>query len=164
MENTASAIAHVNIRRATLKDFDDLLFIEEQAHIYPWPESTLHWCLEQQHLRCFVLETGKEIIGFAIYECVLDEASLLNIAIHPEQQGHGSGRHLLQESLLQLDKNLMRVYLEVRVSNLAALSLYFSEGFVEIGQRRNYYPATTGREDARVLQLDLFAYRKSNKR
>lgn len=149
----------MNIRLARLKDFDDLLFIEEQAHIYPWPESTLHWCLEQPHLRCFILQHEQTIIGFAIYECVLDEATLLNIAINPDIQGKGLGRQLLRDSLQEIDGNIVRIFLEVRVSNEPALHLYESEGFSEIGQRRNYYPTLSGREDARVFELDLNAYR-----
>jgi ribosomal-protein-alanine N-acetyltransferase len=151
--------SHLNIRIARLKDFNELLFIEEQAHIYPWPESTLQWCLEQPHLRCFVLQNQAEIIGFAIYECVLDEATLLNIAINPDFQGQGSGRNLLRKTLHELDATIAKIFLEVRISNEAALRLYQSEGFVEIGQRRNYYPTTTGREDARVFELDLATYR-----
>lgn len=152
----------MNIRPARLKDFDELLFIEEQAHIYPWPESTLHWCLEQPHLRCFVLQQQPDIVGFAIYECVLDEATLLNIAINPEFQGKGYGRLLLRQSLLALDATIARMFLEVRISNETALRLYQSEGFVEIGQRRNYYPTANGREDARVFELNLGAYRLRN--
>ncbi len=148
----------MKLRSATLKDYDDLLFIEEQAHLYPWPASTLYWCLEQAHLRSFVLEQAREIIGFAIYECVLDEATLLNIAIIPTAQGHGHGRRLLRDSLLALDSSIVRVFLEVRVSNEPALQLYAAEGFVEIGRRKNYYPALAGREDARVFELDLAAY------
>ncbi len=152
----------MNIRLARLKDFDELLFIEEQAHIYPWPESTLQWCLEQPHLRCFVLQQNMTIIGFAVYECVLDEATLLNIAINPDMQGHGCGRKLLRQSLREVDATIARIFLEVRISNEAALRLYQSEGFIEVGQRRNYYPTADGREDARVFELDLDAYRLAN--
>lgn len=141
-----------------MKDFDDLLFIEEQAHIYPWPESTLHWCLDQKHLRCMALELHRDILGFTIYECVVDECTLLNIAVNPAAQGHGYGRQLLRESLQMLDQNIVRVFLEVRVSNEPALQLYQSEGFIEIGQRKNYYPSINGREDARVFELDLRQY------
>ena len=37
--------------------------------------------------------------------------------------------------------------LEVRPSNVAAVDLYRSLGFNEVGIRRNYYPADDGRED-----------------
>jgi ribosomal-protein-alanine N-acetyltransferase len=161
MARAAGTGSRLNIRPASLKDFDDLLFIEEQAHIYPWPESTLHWCLDQPNLRCFILQKNRETIGFAIYECVLDEANLLNIAINPAHHGQGHGRTLLKQSLHKLDDKIVRIILEVRVSNSAALTLYTSEGFTEIGHRKNYYPSYTGREDARVFALDLAAYRQS---
>jgi ribosomal-protein-alanine N-acetyltransferase len=47
------------------------------------------------------------------------------------------------------------LFLEVRPSNHVAGNLYETLGFNEIGIRRNYYPADTGHEDARVLVLDL---------
>ena len=161
MARTADNGPLLNIRPTRLKDFQELLFIEEQAHIYPWPESTLKWCLEQPHLRCSVLENGKIISGFTIYECVLDEATLLNIAINPECQGKGLGRALLRESLVALDANITKVFLEVRVSNESALQLYRSEGFSQIGERRNYYPTANGREDAFVFELNLDTYRQT---
>lgn len=150
----------MGIRTATLKDFDELLFIEEQAHNYPWPESTLHWCLEQAHIRCFLLEENRDILGFAIYECVLDEASLLNIAVNPLYQGQGLGKKILQNTLLQLEACINKVFLEVRISNAPALHIYQRTGFIEVGQRRNYYPSETGREDARIFNLDLAQYRQ----
>jgi [ribosomal protein S18]-alanine N-acetyltransferase len=45
--------------------------------------------------------------------------------------------------------------LEVRPSNSAAIQLYHSVGFNEIGVRKNYYPAPQGREDALMLALHL---------
>jgi ribosomal-protein-alanine N-acetyltransferase len=47
------------------------------------------------------------------------------------------------------------LFLEVRRTNTVARALYRSFGFEEIGIRRDYYPAARGREDARVLALDL---------
>jgi len=47
------------------------------------------------------------------------------------------------------------VFLEVRPSNAAAIALYHSEGFNEIGRRPRYYPAVIGREDALVMAMEL---------
>jgi ribosomal-protein-alanine N-acetyltransferase len=47
------------------------------------------------------------------------------------------------------------VFLEVRPSNLAAVQLYQTLGFNEIGVRRGYYPTPRGHEDAQVMALDL---------
>jgi len=43
----------------------------------------------------------------------------------------------------------------VRPSNAAAMSLYESVGFNEIGRRPGYYPASNGREDALVMAMEL---------
>jgi ribosomal-protein-alanine N-acetyltransferase len=45
--------------------------------------------------------------------------------------------------------------LEARPSNAAALRLYTSEGFHEVGTRKAYYPAKWGREDAIILAKAL---------
>ncbi len=50
---------------------------------------------------------------------------------------------------------MTRMLLEVRVSNVAACAFYQHTGFVEIGRRRGYYPADTGREDAIVMARNL---------
>jgi len=48
------------------------------------------------------------------------------------------------------------IFLEVRISNYHAMRLYDSCGFVEVGQRRDYYPAANGkREDALMMALPL---------
>lgn len=149
----------MKFRPATLKDFDDMLYIEEQAHIYPWPESTLLWCLEQGHILCYAFEHERETVGFAIYEQVADEASLLNIAVRPDHQGHGFGRKILAASLEALPSHVASVFLEVRISNEPAILLYESVGFEQIGKRKNYYPHISGREHALVYRLDLGQWR-----
>jgi ribosomal-protein-alanine N-acetyltransferase len=47
------------------------------------------------------------------------------------------------------------VFLEVRPSNAAARRLYADNGFNEVGLRRNYYPASKGREDALIMARSL---------
>jgi ribosomal-protein-alanine N-acetyltransferase len=53
------------------------------------------------------------------------------------------------------ERGAKNVFLEVRPSNAPALALYEAFGFNRIGQRRGYYPAHVGREDALVLALAL---------
>lgn len=152
------------LRAATLKDLNELLFIEEQAHHYPWSKATLQWCIEQHHIHCFVLYENhklknRELIGFAVYEYVIDEATLLNIAIHPFMQGKGFGKQLLQQSLLLIDHDIKKIFLEVRISNTAAQQLYKNTGFTAFGIRKNYYPTATGKEDAQLFTLEMGQYR-----
>jgi ribosomal protein S18 acetylase RimI-like enzyme len=49
------------------------------------------------------------------------------------------------------------LYLEVRPSNQPARRMYERFGFRQLGLRRDYYPAMTGREDALFLGLNLLA-------
>jgi [ribosomal protein S18]-alanine N-acetyltransferase len=52
-------------------------------------------------------------------------------------------------------QELRKIFLEVRVSNAAAIALYRASGFVEIGRRRGYYQNTNGREDALLMACEL---------
>ena len=102
--------------------------------------------------RALVLETDDGIGGFSLFSQVLDEATLLAIAIHPEQQGRGLGRHLLEGVLAKMRGNgAARCLLEVRQSNAPARALYTGNGFAVEGVRRNYYPVPDGREDALLM-------------
>ena len=159
MAHPASIGADLSIRKANIKDLSELLFIEEQAHHYPWSESTLRWCIEQPHIHCFILHETRELIGFAIYECVIDEATLLNIAVHPFMQGNGFGKQLLQQSLLLLDNSMQKIFLEVRASNVVAQQLYQTIGFTAFGSLKNYYPTADGKEDEQLFMLDINQYR-----
>jgi ribosomal-protein-alanine N-acetyltransferase len=87
---------------------------------------------------------------------VLDEVHLLNISILSGRQGCGRGGRFLQHLVESgRDKGGARMFLEVRPSNLPALGLYRRSGFIEIGRRKDYYPAHEGREDAIVMAREL---------
>ena len=71
-------------------------------------------------------------------------------------QGQGLGRKLLDFLLKDTREQQAEVmFLEVRVSNIRAIELYEQNGFAEVGQRKGYYPAEGGREDAIVMAQDL---------
>ena len=53
------------------------------------------------------------------------------------------------------DSDVIKIFLEVRPSNSAAISLYEKKGFFKIAYRPNYYRNIQGREDAEVLCLSL---------
>jgi ribosomal-protein-alanine N-acetyltransferase len=84
------------------------------------------------------------------------EAHLLNLGIAHDWQSQGLGRKFLRHliEVARVDRADM-MFLEVRPSNAKAIQLYLSEGFNEIGMRRNYYPAASGREDAILMGLSL---------
>ena len=137
-------------------DFDRLFEIEQQAHIIPWSKGTLWNNQGERYLNLKLLEQGK-IVGFAICNVVLDEATLFNIAVDPAEQGKGYGKALLQGLITELSqKDVITLWLEVRESNIKAQQLYTQLGFNEVTVRKHYYPLPDGKkENAIVMALYL---------
>ncbi len=138
------------------KDIEQILHIEKKAHLVPWTLSNLKNCQGDQYVN-LLLRQNTQLVGFAICQRVLDEATLLNIAIDPLQQQQGYGKFLLNELIKKLQQQkIATLWLEVRVSNEKAIKLYERLNFKRKGQRKDYYPTQTKlREDAWVMARDL---------
>ena len=136
-------------------DIEAVSAIENRAYVFPWTPGIFRDCLRAGH-HCWVLEAGSTLLGYGVLSAAAGEAHILNICIAPEYQGRGHGRRLLRR-LVDLARwhQAQQVFLEVRPSNPRAIQLYRDEGFNEIGQRPNYYPAEKGREDAIVIAMEL---------
>jgi len=142
------------IRKMSPEDLLPIVAIERQATPSPWSAVQFEQSLEQH--RCLVMvadNSSESILGYAIVSALLDQAEVLNICINSDYQGRGYGSQLLTDLLKQLPDAIEVVYLEVRVSNFRAIHLYQNHGFVEVGQRRDYYPTEFGREDAILMNL-----------
>ncbi|PHM55470.1 ribosomal-protein-S18-alanine acetyltransferase [Xenorhabdus hominickii] len=124
--------------------------------MFPWSEKTFYSNQGERYLN-YKITLNDQIIGFAITQYVMDEATLFNIAIHPDHQSRGYGRALLDHLINILpEKQINTLWLEVRRSNQSAIRLYEDLGFNEVFIRKNYYPTTTGKEDAIIMALPLF--------
>ena len=152
--NSAALIMSI-ISQIEASDFDRLYEIEQQTHLVPWSRGTLKNNQGERYLNLKLIENN-QIIGFAICQTVLDEATLFNIAILPSYQGNGFGKLLLNELIIQLkEKGVQTLWLEVRESNPARF-LYEKIGFNEVDIRKNYYPKPSGgREHAVVMACYL---------
>ena len=143
------------IEPGTIDDLGVLHTLERRAHISPWSRAMLRDSLSSNHL-CWKLSIDNQICAYLITMKALDELELLNIVVAPAKQGLGLGEHLMQHlNLFATENNFMRIFLEVRASNFAAIHLYKKSGFKQVGLRRNYYPALRGGEDALVMRLIL---------
>lgn len=137
-------------------DLDQVLWVEGAAYAFPWSEKHFRDCLNAGYC-CWVAECRDQLVGHAVMSTGGGECEILNICVHPGMQGRRIGRRLLRR-LLSLGRrhNADTAFLEVRPSNMAAVALYLSEGFCEVGQRRGYYPTDRGREDAVIMAKTLF--------
>ncbi|MEO7623666.1 MAG: ribosomal protein S18-alanine N-acetyltransferase [Gallionella sp.] len=143
------------MRAMTLADVDRVLHIEQTVQTYPWTCGNFTDALNHGY-ECRVYEQDEEIRAYGVLMQVLDEAELLNIAVAAGQQRKGLGRLMLREILhTARQKNTRRVFLEVRPSNIAAIALYRSSGFGEIGVRHGYYLNANGGEDAITMACEL---------
>ena len=126
--------------------------IHVQAQFSPWKLSTFADCFTPPYYGLFALDEN-ELVGYAIVLEVLDEATLMDIAVVQHCRGRGVGKALLQPVLDKAKARSMReVWLEVRESNLAAIHLYETHGFEHIELRKNYYPTENGKENAAIMK------------
>jgi ribosomal-protein-alanine N-acetyltransferase len=146
----------MKIREMTLVDIDTVMPIENAAHTHPWSRNLIEKSVAGKH-ECWVLECEGLIVGHGIISAAGGQADLLTIAIDPAQQGKGLGRQLLEHIELRAEAlGADTLFLEVRESNTAAIKLYETAGFNELGRRNNYYPAANGgKEDALKMALPL---------
>lgn len=98
-------------------------------------------------------ENSGGIAGYAgaIFAC--DEADIALVAVKPENRRKGIARAMLKKLFEELiARGINKIYLEVRISNTNARSLYDSLGFLPVGIRKNYYENA---EDAIVMVKDF---------
>lgn len=116
----------------------------------PWSLDSLKKELENKYAKYIVLKLGSSVVGFGGMWIIFDEAHITNIAVHPNYRANGLG-DILVENLLHIckEKGLVGITLEVRRSNVIAISLYEKHGFIVEGIRKNYY--ADNKEDALVM-------------
>lgn len=120
----------------------------------PWSERMLLDELENPLSLWLAALDGGTLAGYIGSQSVQGEADVMNLAVSPAYRRRGVGRALLRELAGALrTKGVTALLLEVRPSNEAAASLYRSEGFVQVGRRKNYY--FHPREDALILRKEL---------
>lgn len=146
---------NVSFREMHIDDLDAVIQIETVNFPFPWTVGNFKDSINSGHI-CLVLEIDELMIGYAILMMVLDEAHLLNISVSADWKGKGWGRHLLNHMMqISREQGGLNMFLEVRPSNVSAITLYESIGFNEMGVRPGYYPAHNGRENAVLMGVAL---------
>jgi ribosomal-protein-alanine N-acetyltransferase len=137
-----------------LEDLEVVLTIEQSSFPTPWSRNMFIEEMENQNSRLVAFKIDGSIVGYVCFWAVLDEAHLLNIAVHPSRRHQGLGRLIMAEiENLCIKEELKRIILEVARRNTVARELYRKCGFHSIGFRKNYYTVT--KDDALIMEKYL---------
>ena len=147
--------ASARVRVLTAADLPRILPMENTAYDFPWSEAIFRDCFAANYTG-LAIEFEGTLLGYGVLSVAAGEAHVLNVVISSAQRGLGLGKKLVRRLIDQARwHRVERVFLEVRASNAVARSLYIGLGFLEIGERKAYYPGRQTREDAVVMSLQL---------
>lgn len=136
------------------KDANELFKLDCECFSIPWSEDTFYNEAKNEMAYYVTARINGKIIGYLGYWRVVDEAQITNIAVKKEYRRCGIGEKLLFIGIENAKKDsLSSMTLEVRESNIAAISLYSKNGFCMVGERKGYYHQPL--ENAVLMKLDL---------
>ncbi|MCP4430309.1 MAG: ribosomal protein S18-alanine N-acetyltransferase [Gammaproteobacteria bacterium] len=148
-------VIKLSYRRMEIDDIDTVMQVETKVYTYPWTERIFKDCIRVGY-DCWLALDDDYIVAHAVISVAAGESHILNISVAENYQGHGIGKQFI-EFLVDIARNkkASMILLEVRQSNMAAISCYHATGFNEIGCRKDYYPAENGREDALLFAREI---------
>jgi ribosomal-protein-alanine N-acetyltransferase len=144
-----------------IRAFDAAADAAEAAEILREAREAASWSAEALRetallpgICAFVSERAGSVSGIVVGRQVLDEAEILNLAVRQAARRQGEGRALVRQALRRFaERQVSRVFLEVRESNTGAIAFYRGLGFQAVGVRKDYYRDPS--EAAGVMELWL---------
>ena len=127
--------------------------LEKVCFADPWSVTSIETELTSRLSLWLVAMEGDTVVGYVGSQTVIDESDVMNIAVHPDYRRRGIAEALvgaLEKALRQRGSRALT--LEVRDSNVPAITLYDKLGFTQVGLRKNYY--RNPKEDARILRKE----------
>jgi len=119
--------------------------IEKECFSAPWSEESFK---SAENTRFYLYFEDQKVVGYVGIYSVLDEGYITNIAVLKNYRKKGIATKLLKE-LTEKENNLSFISLEVRASNIAAISLYEKFEFKQEGIRKAFY--SNPKEDGLIL-------------
>lgn len=142
------------IREMTIQDVARAAEIEKECFSIPWSEKSFEDSLSREDTLFLVCEEDAQVAGYIGMYLSFDEGSITNVAVSPSFRKKGCGEALVKTAKEQAkEKQIESIFLEVRVSNAPAISLYKKLGFEELGIRKNFYEHPI--EDAIIMKVGI---------
>jgi ribosomal-protein-alanine N-acetyltransferase len=146
----------IEIKPMSLDDLTEVIRIERASFPSPWSEEMFRReLMKNKDFSIFIsAKLNDRLVGYGGIWIIIDEAHVVNLAVHPSYRRKGIGRLILL-ALLEIAqrKGMKRLTLEVRRSNVNAIRFYKRFGFQQRGIRKDYY-GSPQKEDAIIMWLD----------
>ena len=127
--------------------------LEIMCFSMPWSEKSIASELTNPLSFWLVAVEGDKVAGYVGSQSVMGESDMMNVAVHPDFRRQGVAEKLVLELVAALaGEGNHCLTLEVRASNVSAISLYEKLGFAQVGLRKNYY--RNPKEDALILRKE----------
>lgn len=144
---------NIQIKKMSCDDIDSALYLEKTHNIKILNENLLRKDLEQSNTYYIVAKLDNAIVGYIGISYVLDSADIISVVVDKNYTKKGIASILLN-NIFEFCKsnNIVKIFLEVRKSNIAAQNLYLKYGFNKISERKKYYDNV---EDAYIYEKEL---------
>ena len=140
----------IRIRRMQSADLPRVVEIERACFGERWTLNSFQNELSNTASTYFVATLDDQIVGYAGYWLILEEAHVTTIGVDPKHQRKGYGELLMLDLIEHAAKAGAKwVTLEVRASNDPAKKMYEKFGFSSLGRRKGYYQDNN--EDALIM-------------
>lgn len=127
--------------------------LEKMCFSSPWSERSIESELTNPLALWLIAVDNDRVAGYVGSQSVMGEADMMNLAVDPEYRRMGVGKKLVEKLIDALSEEAVHsLTLEVRVSNVGAISLYEKMGFQQVGRRPGYY--SNPKEDALILRKE----------
>jgi ribosomal-protein-alanine N-acetyltransferase len=148
----------MNLRPVGSEASFDLADLHDKAFDRPWSAVEFDDLLKSPGAFAVLGEAGEpaEAKGFILCRSIAGEAEILTIAVDRAARRRGWGAALVEIAAgIASETGSEAMFLEVAADNLAAIALYQSTGFGQVGLRKGYYPHPDGAKDALVMRRTL---------
>lgn len=144
----------MEIRQMQAEDVSAIAELEKICFHDPWSENSIASELNNPLACWLVAIVDGELAAYVGSQTVLDGSDMMNIAVSPQYRRQGIAEALILALCKALkERNSICLLLEVRASNIPAISLYEKLDFIQVGRRKNYY--RNPKEDALILRREL---------
>ena len=139
-------------RYAENKDVFDILSLDDENFSNNFDEKFYLEYIKNQ--RVIVAENQKNIVGYILFNQILDEAEIYKIVVSKNFRNKQIAFKIIEFLLDELKKIVVKkIFLEVRKSNIPAISLYKKCGFINIREIIDYY--TNPKEDGIMMLKEV---------